>query len=197
MFCHYFLLRGNSMFNSKQERAIKCLFLGHRNSSKSKVFQVCRDDQNHNASVVVDFCNTEVNIDSATFNVQLWDMATHERFRSVTQSFFNNAHGILLVCDANDRQTLMEAKKLNQLSRESTLNKMSYVMIFVTDNNPKNSVTFSEVNEFCKEQNMACISINSITKEQVLRALETLIKQIRNVNSSGTELQNKKGCSIM
>ena len=42
-------------------------------------------------------------IDGKQVRLQIWDTAGQERFRTITTSYFNGAHGIMLVYDVCDR----------------------------------------------------------------------------------------------
>ena len=35
-------------------------------------------------------------------NLQIWDTAGCERYRSVTQHYYRGAHGVIIVCDITD-----------------------------------------------------------------------------------------------
>ena len=45
----------------------------------------------------------DVEIGGQRVRLQIWDTAGQERFRTITTSYFNGAHGIMLVYDVCDR----------------------------------------------------------------------------------------------
>ena len=54
-------------------------------------------------TIGIDFKTKDVSIDGKQVRLQIWDTAGQERFRTITTSYFNGAHGIMLVYDACDR----------------------------------------------------------------------------------------------
>ena len=44
-------------------------------------------------------------LDGTEISVKIWDTAGHERFRTITQSFYRKADGILLCYDVTDEQS--------------------------------------------------------------------------------------------
>ena len=38
--------------------------------------------------------------------IQVWDTAGQEQFHKITKSYYKGAHGIMLVCDVNDVETI-------------------------------------------------------------------------------------------
>lgn len=54
-------------------------------------------------TIGIDFKTKDVSIDGKQVRLQIWDTAGQERFRTITTSYFNGAHGIMLVYDVCDR----------------------------------------------------------------------------------------------
>ena len=51
-------------------------------------------------TVGVEFTSKLIQLDDGmTINLQLWDTAGSERYRSVTKHYYRGAHGVILVCD--------------------------------------------------------------------------------------------------
>mmetsp|Transcript_21717 Transcript_21717/g.29138 ORF Transcript_21717/g.29138 Transcript_21717/m.29138 type:complete len:156 (+) Transcript_21717:246-713(+) len=51
-------------------------------------------------TVGVEFTSKLVELDDGkTINLQLWDTAGSERYRSVTKHYYRGAHGVIIVCD--------------------------------------------------------------------------------------------------
>ena len=58
-----------------------------------------------NATVGVDYLSTVFDIDGSLIKLQIWDTAGHEKFRSITKSYFRHAVGVILVFDVNERKS--------------------------------------------------------------------------------------------
>lgn len=66
--------------------------------------------ETYGSTIGVDFKMKSVDLDGARVKLQLWDTAGQERFRTITSSYYRNAHGIILVFDITDRDTFVDLK---------------------------------------------------------------------------------------
>merc|ERR1711862_1047001 len=73
-----------------------CLLLRYANDSFSPTFIT---------TIGIDFKIKNVDIDGTRIKLQIWDTAGHERFRTITTSYFRGAQGIGLVYDVTDRRS--------------------------------------------------------------------------------------------
>ena len=55
--------------------------------------------------VGIDFKVKHMQIDGKNVKLQIWDTAGQERFRTITQSYYKGAHGILLAFDTTNITT--------------------------------------------------------------------------------------------
>ncbi|XP_066595710.1 ras-related protein Rab-37-like isoform X1 [Prorops nasuta] len=60
-------------------------------------------DGNYLTTVGIDFRNKLVTVDEMTIKLQIWDTAGQERFRSVTHSYYRDAHALLLLYDVTNK----------------------------------------------------------------------------------------------
>jgi GTPase SAR1 family protein len=51
----------------------------------------------HITTIGVDFKIKTVNIDSTRIKMQIWDTAGQERFKTITETYYKGAAGIILV----------------------------------------------------------------------------------------------------
>ena len=63
------------------------------------------------SSIGVDFKAKDIIVDNKKVKLQLWDTAGHERFRTITTSYYRGAHGIAIVFDLSDRETFEHVEK--------------------------------------------------------------------------------------
>jgi len=83
----------------------------------------------HLATVGIDYFNKDEIINDKIIKVKIWDTAGQERYRSLTNSFFRNAQGIILVYDVSNRETFDNLKYWvqsinNNLGVESNVKKI-------------------------------------------------------------------------
>ena len=56
-------------------------------------------------STGIDFKIKNLQMDGKNVKLQIWDTAGQERFRTITQSYYKGAQGILLAFDTTNMQT--------------------------------------------------------------------------------------------
>ena len=56
-------------------------------------------------TIGIDFRIKTINVANKSVKLQVWDTAGQERFRTITQTYYKGAMGILLVYDVTDEAT--------------------------------------------------------------------------------------------
>lgn len=62
-------------------------------------------------TIGIDFKVKDIDIDGKRIRLQLWDTAGQERFRTITNSYYRGAGGILLVYDVTDEQSFQNVRQ--------------------------------------------------------------------------------------
>mmetsp|Transcript_28084 Transcript_28084/g.42486 ORF Transcript_28084/g.42486 Transcript_28084/m.42486 type:complete len:228 (-) Transcript_28084:202-885(-) len=91
----------------------KCLLIGDSGVGKSSLLLRYADDQFNESTVNtigVDFKIRTIELDSKIVKLQLWDTAGQERFRTITNSYYRSAHGIVIVYDVTDEESFRNVK---------------------------------------------------------------------------------------
>ncbi|XP_076448525.1 ras-related protein Rab-43-like [Babylonia areolata] len=57
----------------------------------------------HGSTIGVDFTMKTLNIDGKLVKLQVWDTAGQERFRTITQSYYRSANGVVIAYDITQR----------------------------------------------------------------------------------------------
>lgn len=57
----------------------------------------------------MDFRFKSFPLDGNKVKLQIWDTAGHERFRTITSSYYRGAHALLIVFDISDHQSFVDA----------------------------------------------------------------------------------------
>lgn len=53
----------------------------------------------------IDFKIKTINLDGKSVKVQIWDTAGQERFRTITQTYYRGAHGVILAYDCTSNES--------------------------------------------------------------------------------------------
>lgn len=59
----------------------------------------------HITTIGVDFKIKTIGIDGVKIRMQIWDTAGQERFKTITETYYKGAAGVVLVYAVNDRKT--------------------------------------------------------------------------------------------
>ncbi len=59
----------------------------------------------HITTIGVDFKIKTIPIDGVKIKMQIWDTAGQERFKTITETYYKGAAGVILVYSVNDRKT--------------------------------------------------------------------------------------------
>ncbi|XP_022236318.1 ras and EF-hand domain-containing protein homolog, partial [Limulus polyphemus] len=96
------------------DRTYKVVFIGDAAVGKSSM--IIRISKglfvgNITSTLGVDFQMKSLRVDNRNIAVQLWDTAGQERFRSITQSYFRKADGIMLVYDCTSEHSFLNVRQ--------------------------------------------------------------------------------------
>ena len=107
------------------------------------------------SSIGVDFKTKDIIVDNKKVKLQLWDTAGHERFRTITTSYYRGAHGIAIVFDLSDRKTFEHIEKwLEEINKYAKENVMRFLIGNKSDLVDKREVTYEEVRVLANKLNI-------------------------------------------
>ncbi|CAI7837866.1 unnamed protein product, partial [Closterium sp. NIES-53] len=90
---------------SKLAAAVKILLIGDSAVGKSSLILRFSEDEFRSdltSTIGVDFLIRTMEIDGEPVKMSIWDTAGQEKFRTITEAYYRNAHGIILVYDITD-----------------------------------------------------------------------------------------------
>mmetsp|Transcript_25932 Transcript_25932/g.25494 ORF Transcript_25932/g.25494 Transcript_25932/m.25494 type:complete len:105 (+) Transcript_25932:10-324(+) len=61
--------------------------------------------EDHTVTIGVEYGAKNITINNTLVKLQIWDTAGQEDYRSITRTFYRNAHGIILMYDLTNLQT--------------------------------------------------------------------------------------------
>jgi Ras-related protein Rab-8A len=92
----------------KYDYLLKLIIIGDSSVGKTCLLLRFSDDQfptSHMPTIGIDFRIKTINIMNKNVKLQVWDTAGQERFRTITQTYYKGAMGILLVYDCTEEVT--------------------------------------------------------------------------------------------
>ena len=62
------------------------------------------------SSIGVDFKTKQIELDDHSIKMQIWDTAGHEKFRTITTSYYKSAHAIIILYDITQKTSFDHIK---------------------------------------------------------------------------------------
>lgn len=166
---------------SNYDYTFKVLTIGSSAVGKTSIIVRITEDKFYGtnmSTVGIDFKTTDVVIDNKTVQVKIWDTAGQEKFQNLTQQYYKNAHGILLVFDVNYRDTF---EKVSEWMNDITKGNKGGTKIVLIGNKidvPSRSVSYEEGKAKAKEYDIPYYETSAKTGENTREMFDGLIKEL-------------------
>lgn len=165
---NYFTPRGVPPRDDKQDYDLmqKFLVVGDSGVGKSCLLLRYADDTfvSHFISTIgVDFKIKKLKIQERDLNVklQIWDTGTgRERFRTITTSYYRNAHAILVCFDTSNNKSLDNVKRWYDSAIANANSEVTIVAVG-TKCDIRNAEVVNEVENYCKSLNIKCFETSA------------------------------------
>ena len=80
--------------------------------------------------------------------MQIWDTAGHEKFRTITTSYYRGAHAIVIAFDITDRKSFQQVEKwLSEIDKFAKENVLKFIVGNKSDLSAKRTVSREEAEE--------------------------------------------------
>ncbi|XP_060069570.1 ras-related protein Rab-19-like [Ylistrum balloti] len=160
----------------------KIILIGDINVGKTSIVKRFRDgtfDDNYRTTIGVDFAIRTLDIDNKQVKMQIWDTSGQERFRSITTSYFRNAHGIIVVYDITNKTSLEVAERwLIDVKRVCGDTPVNLLVGNKSDLTDRRQVTIQDSQTFA-------------TKHGMIGPIETSAKTSANINQAFYSIAQK------
>ena len=159
------------MKNNKYDYLLKILILGESNVGKTCLLSRFIDDTftlNHINTFGIEFKTKIINLNDKIIKYQIWDTSGLERFRRVTESYYKNVNGIIIVYDITDQKLFKSINKwiIKQINNNA---KNDIVKVLVGNKTDKEDRVIS------KEEG------ENLAKDLGMKFFETSAKQNNNI----------------
>jgi len=171
------------------EYQFRVILIGDSGAGKSSLLRCFTDGSFFEVSdptVGVDFFARVLKVaDGTPIKLQLWDTAGHERFRSITKSYYRNSVGCLLVYDVCNRESFTHIPTwMNEAKRHIEPHKAVFIVVgckrdMASENLAKNrEVSEEEARAFAHFNNLPYVETSSKTGLNVEDAFAILTQAI-------------------
>ncbi|XP_022182325.1 uncharacterized protein LOC111042124 isoform X3 [Myzus persicae] len=178
---HYKLIRVQPDQNTIFKK-YKLIIVGHSNVGKSSIIhRLVKDvyEDTLKTTIGINFHEIFVRFENETIQLNIWDTAGTETYRSLAQSYYRGAHGIFIVYDITNAKYLVE---LNNWKKDvedfSDLNAVKILIGSKCDDTSNRKVSIKEGQELAKEYGISFFEVSSKTNINIDKLLYTMISRI-------------------
>lgn len=162
----------------------KVLMIGDSGSGKSSMLLQFSDHEfssDHICTIGVDFKIRTIDLDGKRAKLQIWDTAGQERFRTITNSYYHGAQGVLVVFDVTNRGSFENVSMwLQEIKRHSPKTALVLVCGNKVDMHRERQVSESEAADYCAALDVPYIETSAKNSHNIDAAFRTMIVQLRN-----------------
>ena len=172
--------------NQKYTSTYKIIIIGDQNVGKTSILSRFIDNKyesQYQCTLSLENKNKNLRLDENNIaQLQIWDTAGEERFRSVTRQFFHDSHGALIVYSIDDRNSF---EKVNTWINDLKNNAPEDCVIMIVGN--KSDLSFNrkiesdEAEKFAKENSCLFYEVSAKNGSNVAIVFEQLAFKIFNV----------------
>ena len=158
----------------------KVLLLGDTDVGKSSLI-LRYTEETFNSKLVnsidVNFKMKKKEIDVKIIKVLIWDTAGHERFRSITYSYYRGANVIIIVFDITDKKSFLSITEwLKQIEKHAKENVFKFLVGNKSDLSEERKVTYEEAKEYADEHDLPYIETSAKEGININELFESSIK---------------------
>jgi small GTP-binding protein len=179
----------------KSDYSLKLLTIGESGVGKTCLLLRYTDNKfvkTHSITIGVDYKCKTIKINGKTVTLKIWDTAGQERFRNMTQQYYKNADGILLVFDLTDRGTFEKLRDwMTQIQNFVNRDSLAIVLIGNKCEMETKEVTKEEAEKMASEFDIKYIETSAFTGANVSKAFESLINDVLKITGD-SEVKSKE-----
>ncbi|KAI4467812.1 drab5-related [Holotrichia oblita] len=147
----------------------KIVLIGDCGTGKTCVVQRFKNGtflERHGNTIGVDFSMKTVMVDGKKVKLQIWDTAGQERFRTITQSYYRSANGVIIVYDITKRSSFLSVGKwVEEVRRYSGSSILVALVGNKADLDTLREVEFEEAEAMCQYMPEVLFVLEASAKE--------------------------------
>jgi small GTP-binding protein len=191
-----------SSLGRKFDYSLKVVVVGDSGVGKTcLLIRFVRDifDEESQPTLGVEFLTKIVQTERHRIQLQLWDTAGQELFRSVTRGYYRGSAGALILFDITNRESFDNIGRWLQDIRDVARADVVTVLIgSKSDLGDQRQVSSDEAEAFAREHSMSYFETSAKTGEQIVASIEACVKVIeKNVDEGAYQVaQNQTGEAV-
>ena len=131
------------------------------------------------STIGIDFKVTTINIGNKRVKLQLWDTAGQERFRTITNSYYRSAHGVVIVYSVTDRSSFDQVQSwIANAIQQSQDNVPMLILGNKTDLESSRQVSTAEGQKFADMHNILFAEVSAKASNNIATGFHLLTDQM-------------------
>ena len=147
------------------------------------------------STVGASYLTKSATYEGTTYDLNIWDTAGQELYRSLTPMYYRNAHAAIIVFDVTNRQSFQAAQKWVDELRGTGENSYVVVVGNKIDLDEARQVSEADGEALCKELKCQYIETSALTGAGISYLFQMVIKGINELpklkNKGNTSKQNE------
>eukprot|EP00386_Alphamonas_edax_P010414 GDKI01033658.1.p1 GENE.GDKI01033658.1~~GDKI01033658.1.p1 ORF type:complete len:212 (+),score=41.67 GDKI01033658.1:51-686(+) len=169
--------------SQQYDHLIKLLLIGDSGVGKSCLLMRFSDDlftPSHISTIGIDFKIKQIELDGKRVKLQIWDTAGQERFRTITQAYYRNAMGILLVYDVTSAESFQNIRNwIRQIETHATQGVQKILVGNKADMDEKSrAVDSRRAQELAAEYGIPFVETSAKSGQNVRQSFEAITREI-------------------
>jgi small GTP-binding protein len=190
------------MLGRKFDYSLKVVVVGESGVGKTCfLIRFVRDmfEEESASTLGVEFLTKIVQTEHHRIQLQLWDTAGQEIFRSVTRGYYRGSAGALVVFDLTNRDSFDSVPRWLRDVRDVARSDVVTMLIGNKSDLPaKRSVSAEEAADFAKKNSMQYFETSALTGENITQAVDACVAVIeKNVDDGAYEFEPSKTANKM
>jgi len=162
---------------------LKILLIGPSGAGKSAlVIRYCDDQfdsESSTATIGVDFKLKKLSVHGKAYRLNLLDTAGQERFRTLSNSYYRGAHGIILVYDISNRESFSAMERWYEEAESNAMpGAIMYLVGSKLDKSSSRVVKYEEGEALAAHHRSRFYEVSSKTRENVRKPFIEIVDQI-------------------
>lgn len=146
------------MIHTDFDYHFKLLIIGDSGVGKTSLLLRFIEDSftsNHLTTIGIDFKTKMVKMKNSIIKLQIWDSAGQDRFKTITNSYYKGANGIILAYDVTDENSFHSIKNWLRQIEENTTKDIIKVLVGNKCDKDDRKISFEEGEKLAEK---SCIS---------------------------------------
>ena len=161
------------------EIILKILLVGHSHSGKNELLKIYQGDIFNSHLSYIEFVTKKIKLNDININLQIWDSAGQERFKTLSNSFVRNSNGLMFIYDITNRNSFTLIKDFYRDIKIKEPNIKSIIVGTNLDLEDKRQVSKELLKEFCEKNNIIGFEVSlKLYSNDVSKCFESLANLI-------------------